>query len=110
MPTINRNRITCQPNAKKVSERRVNRQKYYQKTAWRKLRDWYIREHPLCERCSTEQRPIMATEVHHKKSPFSNGLSEQEREALLLDPENLEALCADCHKEEHNKIRKNKSI
>ena len=109
MPTINRNKLSCQPK-RNVAENREMRQTYYQKAAWRKLRDWYIMEHPECERCSTSEHPVLSEEVHHIKSPFRHGLTEQERNMLLLDPNNLEALCAKCHKEEHNKIRKNKSL
>ena len=35
--------------------------------AWKRIRDRYIQEHPLCELCQQEGRLTPAEEVHHKK-------------------------------------------
>ena len=53
--------------------------------AWRKVRDAYITQHPVCERC--HQRP--SEQVHHlDHNPRNN------------QPANLEACCAPCHRAE----------
>jgi len=51
---------------------------------WRAVRNSYIEAHPNCERCG---KP--ATDVHHV-IPFAVGGPE-------LDPDNLMALCDECH-------------
>ena len=40
--------------------------------AWKRIRDRYIQEHPLCELCQQEGRLTPAEEVHHKK-PLAEG-------------------------------------
>lgn len=52
---------------------------------WRKLRDTYIAEHPVCEHCG--RRP--AQDVDHI-IPFDKG-------GGRLDSNNLQALCRKCH-------------
>ena len=41
-----------------------------------------------------------AEEVHHKR-PFLSGQTEDERWQLLLNPNNLMSLCAECHDDLH---------
>lgn len=77
----------------------------YHTPQWTRLRDMYIHEHPLCERCLANGRSIAAEEVHHKK-PFSTGATIDERWSLLLDVNNLMALCKDCHHTIHNNMRR----
>lgn len=57
---------------------------------WRRIRDRYIAEHPLCEKCKKEGRLTPAQEVHHIV-PLSQGGTN--------DPKNLMALCTSCHSE-----------
>ena len=57
-------------------ENRPEQKRFYSGKKWRKLRDMYLAEHPLCERCLQAGR----AEV----------------------PENLEALCFNCHSKEHH--------
>ena len=40
--------------------------------AWKRIRDRYIQEHPLCELCQWDGRLTPAEEVHHKV-PLSEG-------------------------------------
>ena len=40
--------------------------------AWKRIRDRYIQEHPLCELCQRDGRLTPAEEVHHKV-PLSEG-------------------------------------
>ena len=54
--------------------------------AWREIRDRYLADHPMCERC--KRRP--STMVHHR-TPKRQGGSD--------DPSNLQALCELCHRQ-----------
>lgn len=74
--------------------------KYYQSKHWKQLRNWYIDEHPICENCLKYGRANQAVHVHHK-TPFLLGATDDDRWALLLDENNLMALCEPCHKEMH---------
>lgn len=40
--------------------------------AWKRIRDSYVQQHPLCEMCQKEGRLVMTEEVHHK-IPLSEG-------------------------------------
>lgn len=104
---------------------RRERSKYYAMKEWRDLSKWYLRCHPLCEEClrqgeGKEEMVVRAAdEVHHIQSPFDGGLDEAMRMKRLLDPNNLRALCKECHARIHNEqleerrkkmIEKNKNI
>lgn len=56
---------------------------------WRKLRNRFIREHPLCIHCKAEGRTKEAEEVDHI-IPLRQG-------GARLDPANLQSLCRRCH-------------
>lgn len=58
--------------------------------AWKRIRDRYIKAHPLCERClnNGNGKILPALEVHHIK-PLSMGGTH--------DEDNLMALCSSCH-------------
>ncbi len=55
---------------------------------WRKIRNRYIKAHPLCEECLAAGRVTAATEVHHKL-PLGKGGTH--------DDANLMSLCKSCH-------------
>lgn len=57
--------------------------------AWRRARDAWLRQHPLCERCQRQGIITVATLVHHKKGIRHGG--------ARLDSDNFESLCFDCH-------------
>ena len=101
MPTLNITKKT----KKETNQRNENtasremRRKAYNNTEWRKLRDTYIKEHPLCEDCLDKGKVVPAEDVHHIRSPFQNG---ECNKALLLDYNNLMALCKQCHNKRHN--------
>lgn len=97
MPTINKQPKKPKPE-KKETDMRVLRQKAYQNTSWRKMRDTYLHEHPLCEDCLAKGKVTAATDIHHIKSPFRNG---EINWGLLLNYENLAALCKECHGNRH---------
>lgn len=98
MPTINKFPPRPKPERKDTDMREL-RKKAYQNTAWRKMRDTYMKEHPICQRCLDEKGKITpATDIHHKVSPFKNGAVNW---ALLLDYDNLMAVCKECHGQLH---------
>lgn len=55
---------------------------------WKRIRDRYIKAHPLCEECKKASRLMPAEEVHHIL-PLSHGGTN--------DTNNLMALCKSCH-------------
>ena len=60
--------------------------------AWKRIRDSYIQQHPLCEKCGETGKLTPAEEVHHKL-PLSQGGTHEQR--------NLIALCQPCHSKIH---------
>lgn len=56
--------------------------------SWKRIRDRYIKTHPLCEECQRQGRLTPAEEVHHI-IPLANGGSNNK--------ENLMSLCKSCH-------------
>lgn len=64
-----------------LMKRRYNR-------AWKRIRDRYIKFHPLCEECLKNKKTTPANEVHHIK-PLSKGGDSSD--------ENLMSLCTSCH-------------
>lgn len=97
MPTIYKNKRYRTPVA--LTEKQLLRRRLYNNRKWRRLRDGYLMEHPICEHCHDR----LATDVHHVMSPFGDGLTEMERIGLLIDPNNLQALCQECHGLLHSK-------
>lgn len=65
-------------------------QEFYQSTRWRKLRNWFIKQNPICLHCG---RP--AQEIDHIQ-PIRQGGS-----AMSVD--NLQSLCTSCHAIKSNK-------
>lgn len=57
---------------------------------WRRLRERFLSEHPLCEECLERGRAVPATDVDHIRPHRGD-------EALMWDEENLQALCHACH-------------
>jgi 5-methylcytosine-specific restriction protein A len=55
---------------------------------WRKIRNRFLKEHPLCEICKREGKLTPAKQVHHVV-PLANGGTNEES--------NLMSLCASCH-------------
>lgn len=79
---------------------------------WVKLRRSYLSRHPLCERC-LELGKTQAAQVVHHIDPLENYLSmPNTMERLAYDPNNLKALCNECHGAVHRELgsRQNKFI
>lgn len=99
MPRINKLERKKKSQApRKETDMRKLRQKAYQNRHWRKLRDTYLKEHPICEECLKHGKVTPAEDVHHIKSPFRGG---EINYNMLLDYHNLESVCKDCHGEIH---------
>lgn len=63
---------------------------------WKRIRDKYAKEHPLCEQCLKEGRVTLMDEVHHIV-PISQGGTH--------DPSNLMSLCQSCHTKIHMEMK-----
>ena len=98
MPTINKIPKKEKKIERKETDMRKLRQEAYQNTTWRKMRDTYMHEHPICEECLKKGKVTAAEDVHHKKSPFKGG---EINWNLLLDYDNLMSVCKDCHGKIH---------
>lgn len=57
--------------------------------SWKRLRDQYIAEYPLCAECERHGRVTPAQCVDHIR-PINRG-------GERLDPDNLQSLCHTCH-------------
>ena len=57
--------------------------------AWKRIRDRYVKAHPLCEECEKQGRLTPVEEVHHIK-PLSKGGGNE--------ASNLMSLCGSCHR------------
>lgn len=83
----------CEEHAKRVAknyekyERDPESKKRYG-AQWRRIRNLYLHQHPLCEECLLKGVYTKATEIHHRV-PLSYGGTH--------DPSNLESLCHACH-------------
>ncbi len=85
-PQVNReyNQFQRDPN----SNKRYGR-------GWKRIRDRYIKAHPLCEQCQKDGRLTTAQEVHHVV-PLINGGSNH--------VDNLMSLCHSCHMKVHGTL------
>lgn len=72
-------------------------------TKWLRLRRDTLTAHPLCQRCQAEGHITAATEVHHVR-PVEEAHSKAERSQRMYDPNNLRALCHDCHVKTHTEL------
>lgn len=113
MPTINKKKNTY-PSSYEKSDKVALRKKLYNNTKYRKIRDWYMMEHPLCEDCLKEGKVTPSTELHHILSPFDDGLTWETRYQRLygmyseIDGTymNFAAICDYHHQCRHNNIKK----
>lgn len=61
---------------------------------WRKIRDAFLADHPLCSECEQRGRVTVAQVVHH--------IDENQ---LNNSPDNLQAMCRPCHERNHGRVR-----
>lgn len=81
---------------------RPEQKKFYSSKKWKRCRDTYLSEHPICERCSKKGIIVAAEHVHHKRELTVNNYKNP---MIALNPDNLEALCFDCHQLEHHGVK-----
>lgn len=60
--------------------------------AWKRIRDSYVQQHPMCELCQRDGKFVPTEEVHHKVPLAGGGTHARE---------NLIALCKTCHARLH---------
>ena len=81
-----------------------DRLKFYRSKAWQNCRRSYLASvGGLCERCLTRGKITPAVIVHHREHLQDHFTAEQ---ALSWD--NLEALCRQCHADEHPEVYEKK--
>lgn len=73
---------------------------FYASRAWHELRAAYWAQHPLCERCKRRGRYNATAIIHHKVYLTPRNIDDA---SVSLNPDNLEALCIDCHNREHSR-------
>lgn len=76
----------------------------YNTKQWKRLRNWYIMQHPLCENCSKYGLVTPATQVHHKKI-INSGQTLDEMKSIAYDADVLQSLCSSCHNKMHRIAR-----
>lgn len=103
MPTINKQSHYNKVKAKEHINNNTSAI-YYQSKQWKNLRSWYIRRHPLCECCLSKGIVKSAIDIHHVH-PFMSATTEVGKWNLLLNEDNLMALCKDCHIEAHRHLK-----
>lgn len=85
----------------KKSDRRKEKQSSYNNAYYKKIRDWYMQAHCLCEECLKDNLITQAVHCHHIQSPFQIGISKQESYRRLTDEKNFLAVCLYHHLCEH---------
>jgi 5-methylcytosine-specific restriction enzyme A len=75
-------------------ESKSERDKFYSGADWRDLREVFLRQNPLCARCTSEGRTTLASLVHHIKERIPHP-------ELAFDWDNLESSCNPCHTRRH---------
>lgn len=74
---------------------------FYVSPAWIKCRRAYAESvGGMCERCYAGGKIVPGTQVHHRIRLTPKNISNPE---ITLNWENLELLCEDCHREEHER-------
>lgn len=77
--------------------------KLIQSKEWKLLRLKKLKANPVCERCESEERSTLATEVHHI-IPVESVSSAPEMKRLMFGYLNLMSVCHDCHVEIHREL------
>lgn len=90
MPTITKRKSRPWLTEHKPHEGyRHHNSRFYQSTAWRKLRAVKLEQQPMCEECERNGKITPAQMVDHIV-PINRG-------GASLDIENLQSLCNACH-------------
>lgn len=107
MPTIDKKDYFKQhivkSKKKNATEYTKFKHRVYASEKWRRMREVYLYEHPLCERCEERGLITPAEDVHHRES-FGEHLTNWR--AYAYDYNNLMSVCKHCHGEIHDEQRK----
>lgn len=90
-----------------VPQQRFNRNPFYVSKQWRKLRNQFIQDNPLCKMCVEEGRTIPGKEVDHIR-PINPSNAYDTKDGYYgepLDPANLQTLCVMHHAQKSGKER-----
>ena len=80
----------------------MTKQEFYNTNAWRHVRDLKLKQDPYCELC--RQRGIIKEgECVHHAIKFFDQFTDELKENLLTDYDNLVTLCKSCHDNVHAK-------
>lgn len=94
-----------QPKERKAWERPrgTNKERGYGGD-WNKLRNAYISENPICERCEDKGHITPAREVHHKEA------FDGPDDPLRMEWGNLCSVCSSCHRKMEHERKKNHQV
>lgn len=91
---MNQNRQSMKEQAPEIQKR------FYDSAAWKRCRKEYMAKVGyICERCAKRGLIVPAKIVHHKEYITAQNITDPN---ILIDHDNLEALCLQCHNEEHD--------
>lgn len=75
---------------------------FYKSNTWKQCRANYLKSvGGLCERCLSRGLFVPAVIVHHKQYISEQNINDP---SITLNHNNLEALCRECHRKEHDKF------
>lgn len=86
------------------TEGRMDRQRIYQTSKWKRLRWSKLFNDPLCELCASHKVITPAEDVHHIIS-FMSTEDPVRRNQLAFDRNNLQSLCRACHHYQHGIVK-----
>jgi 5-methylcytosine-specific restriction endonuclease McrA len=85
---------SLQSSRPRNSERDRDSKRFYDSSAWVRLRRMHLARSPLCVKCQAAGRLVPATHVHHVVEVLDDP-------SKRLDEGNLESLCHSCHSTVH---------
>ena len=75
---------------------------FYHSRQWKDMRDFIMkRDYGLCQRCRRMGRARTADAVHHITPLTPDNINDP---SVTLNPDNLEAVCKECHERIHEEI------
>lgn len=84
------------------------RRAFYKSKEWAACRESYLASvGGLCEECMKAGRITPAVIVHHKVELTENNIDDP---SITINPQNLEAVCLDCHNKIHMPGRKRYTV
>lgn len=76
-----------------------------QSAEWRKLRNEWLGEHPICENCYKVYDIITPAQCVHHEVPIESGRTDADCRRLAFSRSNLTSLCFKCHSDIHKAER-----